>query len=264
MKKFFLLAALLLSMVTAASAQPQSSPPSSPQSSIIKSVTDSADLLSADQEQALTEKVQSLETKHGVRIGVVTLKSARGLEIKSIADNLLDDYFSGGRNGSIALIVIMDTRQWYISTDAQMKRRITTEDGIPYLKEQFVSEMTSGNFYAAFNNYVNSIDQMLAYYEQNEAPYGHRTGIAPEAVAGAFIVGLITMFMVRSSMIAAMSNVHQASEAGDYLDKNSINVIDARDMFLFSHVTRQSKSRGRSSGGGGGSGGGHGGGGGSF
>ena len=143
-----------------------------------------------------------------------------------------------------------------------MKRRITNEDGIPYLKEQFVSEMTAGNYYAAFNNYVDSIDRMLVYYEQNDTPFGHSTGIAPEAVGGALIVGLITMFMVRSSMIAAMSNVHQASEAGDYLIRNSVDIIDSRDMFLFTRVTRHPKSRGRSGGGGGG--GGHGGGGGSF
>ncbi len=262
MKKFFLLAALLLLMLTAVAAAQPSEPIR--QSSIIKSVTDSAELLSADQEQALTTKVQSLETKHGVRIGVVTLKSARGLEIKSIADNLLDDYFAGGRNGSIALIVVMDTHQWYISTDAQMKRRITNEDGIPYLKEQFVSEMTAGKFYEAFNNYADSLDRMLAYYEQNDMPFGHSTGVAPEAIGGAFIVFLITMFTVRSSMIAAMSNVHQASEASDYLIRNSVDIIDSRDMFLFTRVTRQSKSRGRSGGGGGGGGGGHGGGGGSF
>ena len=64
--------------------------------------------------------------------------------------------------------------------------------------------------------------------------------------------------MFRSSLIASMSNVRPAIEASEYLDKNSVNINESRDTFLYMNVQRRAKSSsrssgGRSSGGGGGS-----------
>ena len=264
MRKIFLLTALIASLIiSVAFAQPLAE---RTQSGIITSVTDSAQLMSRDEAQALADKIKSVENKHGIRIGVVTLKSARGLEINSIADNLLDDYFSGARNGSIVLTLVMDTRQWHISTDAQMKRRITNEAGIPYLQEQFLSLLSQGSYYTAFNNYVDAADQLLTYYEQNETPYDPSSGFNPMAAMAALILAIVIAGFVRSSMIAAMSNVRPANEAIDYLIRNSVKLFESRDMFLFMNVVRQRKGGGgRQGGGGGGHGGGsHGGGGGSF
>ena len=263
MRKIFCLTALMMALaMSLVCAQPQST---GIQSGIITSVTDSAQLLDHDDVQSLTDMIKTVETKHGVRIGVVTLKSARGLEISSIADNLLDDYFSGARNGSIVLTVVLDTRQWYISTDAQMKRRITNEAGIPYLKEQFVSEMSQGDYYVAFEYYVDAIDKLLTHYEQNETPYDPSSGFNPMAAMAAVVIAIVIAGFVRSSMIDAMSNVRHANEAIDYLIKNSVKLFESRDMFLFMNVTRQRKGGGGSGGShGGGGGGGHGGGGGSF
>ncbi|MBR1579465.1 MAG: TPM domain-containing protein [Selenomonadaceae bacterium] len=262
MRKIFCLTALMMALVMSiACAQ---TPVERGQSSIITSLTDSAQLLDSNDAQLLTDKIKSIENKHGVRIGVVTLKSARGLEINAIADNLLDDYFSGARNGSIVLTVVIDTRQWYISTDAQMKRRVTNEAGIPYLKEQFLTEMSQGDYATAFNYYIDAVDQLLTYYEQNETPYDPTSGFNPMAAVAAVVIAIVIAGVVRSSMIDAMSNVRHANEAIDYLVRNSVKVFEARDIFLFMNVSRQRKGGGRGGSGGGGGGGGHGGGGGSF
>lgn len=261
MKKFFLLTTLLVSIVfSIASAQP-SNPVERGQSSIIKTVTDNANLLSSDEIQSLTSKVQSIETKHGIRIGIVTMKSARGMSIGAVADALLNDYFSGAKNGSIALTIVMDTREWHVSTDAQMKLRITNEAGIPFLQERFVSIMSQDNYYRAFDTYVDAIDQLLTYYEQNETPYDPSGGFNPLAAMSAVFLAIIIAFFFRSSLISAMSNVHAANEASDYLNRDSVKVFEARDMFLFMNVVRERRGGGRSGGGGhsggGGGGGGH-------
>ena len=261
MRKIFLLTALMMClMMSVACALP---PSERGQSGIITTVTDSAQLLSDDETATLTDKIKSVENKHGVRIGIVTLKSARGLEINSIADNLLDDYFAGGRNGSIVFTIVMDTRQWYISTDAQMKRRITNEAGIPYLQEQFLSLLSQNNYAPAFNSYVDAVDQLLSYYEQNDKPYDPSGGFNILAAMAAVVLSIVIGVCVRSYLIGQMSNVRHASEAMDYLTRNSVKLFESRDMFLFMNIVRERKSSGRG-GGGGGRGGGHGGGGGSF
>ena len=263
MKKLFWIAILiLLPTFSIAGATPNPNA----QSTLFRSVTDNAQLLSEDAKQSLSEKVQSLETKHGVRIGIITLKSARGQNIGAIADSLLDSYFSDAQNGSIALVIVMDTREWYISTEAQMKRRITNEVGIPFLQEQFVSSLSGGNYSAAFNSFLDAVDSLLNYYEQNDKPYDPSEGFNPMAAMIAVCIAIVIAGLFRSSLIAAMSNVHSANEASDYLDRNSVKITESRDTFLFTHVTRQAKNRGssRPSGGGSSGGGGHGGGGGSF
>lgn len=259
MRKIFLLTALMMCLImSVACAQP---PSERGQSGIITTVTDSAQLLSDEETTALADKIKFVENKHGVRLGIVTLKSARGLEINSIADNLLDDYFAGGRNGSIVFTIVMDTRQWYISTDAQMKRRITNEEGIPYLQEQFLSLLSQDNYAPAFNSYVDAVDQLLAYYELNDKPYDPSGGFNMLAAIAAVCMSIGIGVCVRSYLISEMSNVRHASEAMDYLSRNSVDLFEAHDMFLFMNIVRERKSSG---GGGGHGGGGHGGGGGSF
>ncbi|MBO4780355.1 MAG: TPM domain-containing protein, partial [Selenomonadaceae bacterium] len=88
-------------------------------------------------------------------------------------------------------------------------------------------------------------------------------GIDPIAAGGAFVVALIIGVFVRSMLIGSMSNIHHAMAAIDYLQKNTVKLIENRDTFLFMNVKRRPKGGGNNRGGGHG-GGGHGGGGGSF
>ena len=78
------------------------------------------------------------------------------------------------------------------------------------------------------------------------------------------LLAILGGFGFRSMRIGAMSTVHHARAAGDYLKKNSVKFLESRDTFLFMNVQRRPRSSGGSRGGGGHGGGGHGGGGGSF
>jgi uncharacterized protein len=66
-------------------------------------------------------------------------------------------------------------------------------------------------------------------------------------------------------MIASMSNVTNAVEAGQYVKRDTFNLIGSNDRYLYTHTTvvPKAKSRDNDSGSSGGTGG-HGGGGGNF
>ena len=228
-----------------------------------QSIIDMQNLLTQNEIADLTKKIQQVEQKHQVKIGIEFLKNTHGQNLENTANSLLDKNFSGAQNGGILLLVVMDTRKWYISTDYEMKQRISD---INALSNSFLSKLSDGDYYGACSSYIDGVDKSLTYYEQNGAAYDSSAEFDPLAAIVAFFLAIIAAAMFRSALIGSMSNVHQATGAADYLKRDSVKINEKRDTFLFTNVSRRRKSRGSSSSSGRSSGGGgsHGGGGGSF
>ena len=207
-----------------------------------QSIVDTQNLLTPAEIKSLTQKIQQVEQKHQVKIGIEFLKNTHGQNLENTANSLLDKNFSGAPNGGILLLVVMDTRKWYISTDYEMKQRIPDVNAI------------SNTFLPKF----------LTYYEKNGAAYDSSAGFDPLAGMLAFVLAIICAGFFRAALIGSMSNVHPTTSAADYLKRDSVKISEKRDTFLFTKVSRRRKSKGSSSSGGSHGGGSHGGGGGSF
>ena len=255
MKKFLSLLALML-LITFSVAD----------AARVSSVTDKANLLSDTEIEMLNRKIRDVEQAHKIKIGVAFVKSIGNRDMITASNDLLDENFSNGKNGGIVLLVDMGERKYEMSTDSRMGERITDTDGIPFLKENFQSDLRADNYYGAANNFVGGVDELLTYYETNGIAYGQRSSgdIDPMAATMAVVMAIFFCIVIRSSLIGSMSNIHHAMEATDYLKKKSVKITESRDTFLFMNVQRKPKSSGGSRRGGGHGGGGHGGGGGSF
>ena len=223
------------------------------------SVTDTAHLLSTNEIQMLTQKIQQVEQKHKIKIGVNFAHSIGGHDVEIVAKNFLKKNFSDGQNGGIVLLVAMDVRKWRIVTDEKMESRLNAVNvsGVG----GFVDKLTEGNYYSAAESYINAVDKMLTYYEQNGSPYDPVNEFNPLALMAAIVISIVIGFMIRSGLIGSMSNVRHAFSAGNYLKNDSVNIINSQDIYLFTNVSRRPKptsnnSSGRRSGGGGGSAGG--------
>lgn len=255
MKKFLSLLALILLINFSASAAQ------------ISSVTDNAGLLKPTEIELLNQRIRKVEQAHKIKIGVAFVKSIGGRDMVTASNDFLDKNFANGMNGGIVLLVDMKNRKYEMSTDRRMVERITDMDGIPFLKEAFQPELSAGNYYGAVNNFVEGVDELMTYYETNGVAYGQRKPgeIDPIAAVVAAVTAVILGVFIRSFLIGAMSNIHHAMGAIDYLKKNTVKLTENRDKFLFMNVQRRAKSSGGGRRGGGShGGGGHGGGGGSF
>ena len=91
------------------------------------SVVDEAGLLSKDDVQKISQQIGQMESKYNVRIGVVTKKSIGGKNVGSFANHLVDTDYAGASGGAIVLLIVMDSRDWYISTDNTMRKVVTDE-----------------------------------------------------------------------------------------------------------------------------------------
>jgi len=255
MKKFFSLLALML-LITFSVAN----------AARIEPVTDKANLLKDTEIELLNQKIREVEQAHKIKIGVAFVKTIGNRDMITASNDLLDENFSNGKNGGIVLLVDMGERKYEMSTDSRMGERITDTDGIPFLKENFQSDLSAGNYYSAVNNFVGGVDELMTYYETNGFAYGQGSSgeIDPMAAAMAVVMAIFFSIVIRSSLISSMSNISHAMAATDYLKKKSVKITESRDTFLFMNVQRKPKSSGGGSRRGGHGGGGHGGGGGSF
>ena len=225
-------------------------------------VYDQAKLLSQSELEKLTAEIQRIEKKHNVRIGVVTQKTLQGRNIGQVANALLDQGYRGAPNGGIVLLLSMDTRKWYISTDNPMRAKITDDVGIKYIESEMLPKLKDNKFGDAFLKYADAIETALDYYAKEGKPYDPSAGFHPLAAIAALIIGLLGGYGVRETLISSMSNVTPAARASEYLVDDSFDLTESDDRFLFMNVTRTQKSK--SSGGSNARDESHGGGGGSF
>ena len=262
LKKFFALTALftILNFIVAfhtADATPVAKEPTG-------AIIDTMNLLKPEEVSRLSRRIKALEDTYNVRIGIEFLKNTHGQSVEATANSLLDKNLKGGTNGAILLLVVMDTRKWQISTDSRMSERIYDTNAIA---ATFLEKLSAGDYFGACSSYIDSVEKSLAYYEQNGAAYDSSDEFDVFALMIAVVLAIICGVMFRSMLIGSMSNVRPAVEAGEYLDRNSVDINEKRDRYLFTNTSRRRKSKPSSSGhssGGGGGGSGHGGSGGSF
>lgn len=226
-------------------------------------VFDNSRTLSKNEIQSLTNKIKTVEQKHGVKIGVEFLKTIGNASIAGAAQELLRSHYGGGQNGGIVFLVVMDSRSWYVATDSKLNNLVNANDVGNYL----LPSLRDGDYFGACNNYIDAVDKSLTYYEQNGAVYDSSAGFNPMAALAAALLAILFGISVRSWLIGSMSNVHHETKATDYLKRETVKFIKKKDTYLFTNVERRPKPSGGMSsrgGSGGGSSGGGGGAGGSF
>lgn len=218
------------------------------------SVHDMEGLITPEQAAALDKKLEGIEQKHNVRVVVMTVPkdSRTGTEkgIKAFADDVLNKYYrdEANNNGSIMLVICPSARKWAVTTDNNMRQRITDENGFPAIKEVFLDEIKDhkDDYNAAFNNYADKVDELLTYYEVEGEPWdpANEFSIMGLMLGALCSFGLGYLFV--SYLRGRMSNVQHVSQADDYLDRNSVNITHQSDTFLRTTVSRTKRERSES------------------
>lgn len=269
MKKIFLVLTLLVSFIMnmafmsltmAAPSNPTPAKQMAIQSTA--SVLDYANILTSQEKAELEKKIAKVNQKHGVKVLVHTAKRINGGTIRDYARSVVDNALQNER--AVICAITMNDRQYYIAANRSMKEyAISQEYGIDSIQGALVPHLKKNNFTKGVFAYVDQVDSLLTFAKENGHAQTGREGFNMEAALGAFVVACIIAWSVRSSMIAAISNVRPASEASEYLLRDTFNLIDKKDTYLYTHTTVVPKSKSSSSSGGGsdGSSGGSGGGG---
>lgn len=218
-------------------------------------LVDNADLLTNKEESLLLSKLDEISDKHKVDIVVVTVNSLDGKSPMNYADDFYDynGYGFNESNDGILILVSMEDRDWWISTTGFGITAIT-DAGIDYISEQFLPYLSDGNYIKAFTTYANLCDDFITQAETGNAydighmpkkPFNVARNLLIAVIIG-FVIALIVVFIMKSQL----KSVRSQPAANSYVKKNSMNITERNDVFLYAHTDQRLRPRDTDSGGG--------------
>lgn len=215
-------------------------------------LVDLADLLTDDEESGLSDILDEISERQQLDVVVVTVDSLDGETVVAYADDFYDynGYgFGDGRDG-IMLLISMTERDWCMSTHGYGITAFT-DAGQAYISEQFVSDLSAGNYATAFTNFAHLCDDFITEAKNGE-PYDvdHLPDESFEPVWGllvalaiAFIISLIATGIMRGQL----KSVFSQSAADNYIKQGSMQLTKKNDLFLYKQISRTKKAESTSS-----------------
>ncbi len=171
--------------------------------------------------------------------------------IDSDAESYADDYFDyngygyGDEGDGVLLLVSMDPREWHVSGSGICNSRYISDSALEYISENISDDLQNENYVECFNTYAKRCDEVISDARQGKAykkPFAFGVSLAVSVV-----VGFVAAFIVTGIMKSKLKSVASRSRASDYLKTGSLNVTEARDIFLYRQVTRTEKQSSSSS-----------------
>lgn len=218
-------------------------------------VVDIADLLTDEEEAALTETLDEISERQQADVVVVTVDSLEGATAMAYADDYYDynGYGFGADRDGILFLVSIGERDWHISVRG---RGITafTDAGLDYITEQFLSDLSDGRYAAAFDTYARQCDDFLTQaatgepYDVDNLPKGEFPAVVMFLfeLAISFVIALIVTGVMRLQL----KSVGSESAADNYVKQGSMKLTRETDLFLYRYVERSEKPKEESSKGG--------------
>lgn len=248
MKRVFLICAALLLVFTF----PVSAAREIPAERQLPLLVDDADLLDSWEEEILNARLEEITERQECDVAIVTVDSLEGMSATAFADDFYDyyGYGYGADDDGILLLISMEDRDWAITTYG-FGIYAFTDAGQRYMSDQFVPQLSDGNFNDAFNCFADLCDEFLtkAY---TGAPYDN--GSLPKKfnwvmLLVGFGIGAVVALIAVSVMKGQLKSVNRQRNAADYTRPGSFAMHYGNEMFLYHHVSRVRKESGSSSGG---------------
>ncbi|MCR5484505.1 MAG: TPM domain-containing protein [Clostridiales bacterium] len=248
-------------------------------------VVDWADLLTDEQEASLLKKIDELRSKYAIDVVIHTTNSIGNKSVRDYADDFYDynGYGVGPDHDGLMFMLNMNNgeegnRDYYTTTTGRAIEVLTdyaVYDSDSYINSRVLPYLADGEYYEAFEKYLDLID---VFFEQAETGEPFDVGNTYKT-SGSYVsheliavgIAVIVAFLVTNSMKNSMKTNRKKTEASNYVKPGSMYISESFDRFSYRNVSRVAKPESSSSGGGGGSsshssssGSSHGGGGGKF
>lgn len=215
-------------------------------------LVDQADLLTDSEESALSDRLDEISERHQFDVVVVTVDSLEGETAVVYADDFYDynGYGFGDERDGILLLISMEERDWCISTTGYGITAFT-DAGQAYISERFVTDLSVGDYAAAFTNFAVLCDAFITQADTGE-PYDidHLPQEPFDLVwnlAVALIIAFVISLIVTGIMRGQLKTVHSQSEADNYIKQGSMHLTRKNDLYLYRHVDRRKKAENNSS-----------------
>ena len=218
-------------------------------------LVDEADLLTQAEEKILLEKLDEISERQKFDLAIVTVKSLNGKTSRDYADDYFDynGYGYGEKRDGALFLICPEERDWWFSTHA-FGIKAFTDAGIDRFMVSVKTPLKNDKYNKAFNELANQCDKYLTQANTGKA---YDVGNLPRLkmqnpltnIIISIAVGLVISFFIVSAMKHSLKSVKLQNKADAYQRKDSLNITNNQDRFLYNKVTSTIRSNDSSSGG---------------
>lgn len=216
-------------------------------------LSDDAGLLSESENENILNELDEISVRQKMDIVIVTSEDLEGRSTATeYADDIYDDcnFGYGENHDGVLLLISMEDRDWAIST-CGYGITVFNDAGIDYIGEQIKPFLSDGEYAEAFNTFAELCDDFISQ-ARNDKPYSRTTLPRaplsliwiPVSIAAGVIIALITVGIMKSKL----KTVRFQTAANSYVKKDSLNITNSNDLFLYHTVTRTEKPKDNDSG----------------
>lgn len=212
-------------------------------------VSDSANVLSAQAEARLTEKIRQIAQQHDFDVVILNIDDIGSYTTYDFAADYYDygGFGYGDTHDGIMLLIVTNTRDYYLLNTGAAEK-IFKDSVLTDIEDDILPYLRRNNYEQAEQVFVEKVASRL----EATTPAGRAKRFFPILTALGLGIGLITVF----SMKSGMKSVRKKQGAANYIQDHSFRLTRSQDIFLYTTTTRQriqTESSGpRGSGGGGG------------
>lgn len=227
-------------------------------------IHDDAKILLPEEISVLEEKAADLSALYNIDPVILTVHSLGGQSAQNCADLFYDS--TGFKDNGVLLLLAMEEREWYISTAGNAIYALT-DYGVQQLGEDIIPFLAEGNWYDSFYQFLESLpvyldaylsgspidgtadysgnyyhgnqDDVIYYAEKKEPSFLLSLGI------GLLVAG-ISIFLMRY----CMNSKRPQRSASEYMEEGSWSLLQSRDLYLYSNVTKTRRQQSKSNSGG--------------
>lgn len=236
-------------------------------------VIDDAGLFTAEETAALEEKAEKLVSTYDMDVVILTVWSLDGKTAEAYADDYFDynGYGIGEDYSGVLFLISMEYRDWHMSTCGDAIYALT-DYGIECVFSEMSSDLSSGNYYEAFDTYLDTLPTYFEAFKSGspidgyagsyDGPGSYQPGTAEEHVyyeedsglsvakvlmwfLGCFLrnlgIGAVVAAVAVVIMRNKMNTMKPQRSAANYVKDGSYQLHVQRDMFLYSRVSRRKK-----------------------
>lgn len=219
-----------------------------PSEHLLGRVVDDAGLLTDDEASELQQKLDEISERQQFDVVVVTVNSLDGKYVQDYADDFYDynGYGMGTDRDGVLLLISMEDRDWYMTTCGFGITAIT-DAGREYISEQFLSDLSDGEYLSAFETYADLCDQFVTQAKTGDAYDVNNMPKQPFPLVRNLLIALVAGFVIAllivEGMRRSMKSVRMKGAAADYVRPGSLAVTGQYDRFLYAHTSRTERPK---------------------
>ena len=211
-------------------------------------VNDRADLLTDSEEAALLAALDEISQRQNVDVTVVTVNDLEGYgSAVKYADAVYEScgYGFGSSKDGVLLLISVGDRDWAISTCGYGITAFT-DAGIEYIGKRIKSDLSDGNYAAAFDTYAKLCDEFITQaksgtpYDSGNLP---REPLSAVWIPISIVIGVVLALIIVGGMKGKLKSVRSQAAANSYMKKGSLVVTESSDLFLYKTVARTAKEK---------------------